>query len=340
MRRLVEAAWVATIVGWTFVASAAGVPVDQASKEQWQAAQKTFRVADELYDGKRFEEALTAYRASYDIVASPNSRLMIARALRDLGRLEEAYRELEGTLADAEAAAKKDDKYEDTQRAAQAELDALKKRVAVLTLNVTHAPPGTKLTVGGRDVQLEALSKPLIVAPGAVTVVAAPPGAAEVRREVTLEAGSASTLDLDLKPGAPQKPAEPVTPPDEPTQGGEVSADTSRPSSLRPFAYVAGGVGVLGLATFAIFGAMNNSKFSDLDDSCTDGHCPPERSDDIDTGRTYQTIANVGLVVGGVGLAAGVTLFFLSSGSEKERARSRSPWVSVGPGSVRVGGRF
>jgi hypothetical protein len=85
---------VATIAGWTLSAGAAGVPVDQASNDQLRAAQKTFRVADDLYDAKRFEEALTADRASYDIVASPNSRLMIARSLRELGRLEQAYHEL------------------------------------------------------------------------------------------------------------------------------------------------------------------------------------------------------------------------------------------------------
>jgi hypothetical protein len=341
MRRLVEAAWVAAIVGWTFAASAAGVSVDQASKEQWQAAQKTFRVADDLYDAKRFEEALTAYRASYDIVASPNSRLMIGRVLRELGRVEEAYRELEGTLADAEAAAKKDDKYEDTQRAAQAELDALKQRVAFLTIQVSNAPAGSKLSVGNREVSLEAAaSKPVIVPPGPVRVEVTLPSGSKVLRELTLEAGGAKSLEINVEPGAPEKPPVTEAPPTTDTEPTSVTADTSEPSSLRTWAYVAGGVGVVGLATFAIFGVMNNSKFSDLDESCTDGHCPPERSDDIDSGKTYQTIANIGLVVGGVGLAAGATLFVLSSGKTEKRASSRATWVSVGPGSVHVGGRF
>jgi hypothetical protein len=338
MRRLVGAAWVAAIAVWTLGASAAGVPVDQASKEQWRAAQKTFLVADDLYDAKRFGEALTAYRASYEIVASPNSRLMIARCLRELGQLEQAYHELLGTIADAEEFAKKDEKYRESGRAAREELEALRKRVALLTLRVSEAPPGTKVAVGTRQLETTALERPIVLEPGTVSVVASAPGRPEVRRELTLEAGSSSTLELELAPGAPDPDPAPIAPPTEPAPIVDASAPSSS-SSLRPWAYVAGGVGIAGLATFGIFGALNNSKFGDLESECGGGHCPPERSDDIDTGRRYQLIANIGLVAGVVGLGTGAALFILSSGQEQQ-ARPRTPWVAVGVGNVQVGGRF
>src|SRR6185503_10233169 len=108
MQCFVRVGSLAALVCSTALAFAGGIPVDQASNAQWKAAQKTFRVGDELYDGKRFSEALTAYRASYEIVASPNSRLMIARCMRELGRLSDAYTEFEGAVADAQAAAAKD----------------------------------------------------------------------------------------------------------------------------------------------------------------------------------------------------------------------------------------
>jgi hypothetical protein len=343
MQRLAATASGATMLCWALTGVAAGVAVDQASKDQLRAAQKTFQVADDLYDAKRFAEALTAYRASYDIVASPNSRLMIARCLRELGRIEEAYRALEGTIADAEKFSAKDEKYAEAGRAAQAELDALKARVALLTLRVENAPPGTTLSVAGRDVKLDALDRPLVLDPGAVVVVAAPPERPEVRRELALEAGKSSTLELDLTPGALEKPpsVEPTSPEPRPHDGGgggSVAVDSSS-TPLRTWAYVAGGVGVAGLATFGIFGALNNSKFDELDSECTDGHCPPDRGGDIDTGKSYQTIANVGLAVGIVGLGTGAVLFVLSSGKEK-RASAGSTFVSVGPGNLRIGGRF
>jgi hypothetical protein len=322
-------------------AAAAGAPVDRASREQLSAAQKTFAVADDLYDAKRFGEALTAYRASYDIVASPNSRLMIARCLRELGRIEEAYRELEGTVADAAQFAAKDAKYQQTGRAAQAELDALSARVSLLSLRVTNAPPGTTLSVAGRAVEIDALDRPLVLQPGNVVIVASPPEREEIRRELALQAGQSGTLDLDLAPGAPatgpRVEQSPSAPP--PTSEQRSAAVDSETTPLRTWAWVAGGVGVAGLATFGIFGALNNSKFDELESECKDGHCPPDRGGDIDTGETYQTVANVGLAVGIVGVATGAVLFVLSSGDER-RAGGRDTYLSVGPGRVQVGGRF
>jgi hypothetical protein len=339
MRRLVGATWVAAVAVWALGASAAGVPVDQASKEQWRAAQKTFLVADDLYDAKRFSEALTAYRASYDIVASPNSRLMIARSLRELGQLEPAYYELLGTISDAEAFAKKDEKYRASARAAREDLEALKNRVALLTLRLSDAPPGTKVSVGARQVDPGALGRALVVEPGPVRVIASAPGGPEVRHDLTLEAGSASELELELGAVAIDRPSATPSAPVESSPADDSSRVSSEPSSLLPWAYVAGGVGVAGLAAFGIFGAMTNSKFGALETECADGHCPPDRSDDIDTGRRYQLIANIGLVAGVVGLGTGAALFVLSSGQEKQ-ASSRKPWVAVGPGNVQVGGRF
>ena len=57
-----------------------GVPIEDANPAQLGAAQKTFEAADQLYDGQQYEAAIKAYRTSFEIVASPNSLLMIARA--------------------------------------------------------------------------------------------------------------------------------------------------------------------------------------------------------------------------------------------------------------------
>ncbi len=335
MRRYSSAAVFALTLSLAAPVAAAGVPVAQAKKEQWTAAEKTFRVADDLYDAKRFDEALTAYRASYDIVASPNSRLMVARCLRELGRLAEAYEELESTVTDAERVAESDKKYAKTARAARDELEALKKRVALLEIEIPEPPEGTTLSVGDGTVELDALARPLVLEPGKIKIVAQAPGRVTVQKELTLGAGSSSKLQIDLETG---KTTEPVASEPPPPASQPVKQPPPSSSSLRTWAFVAGGVGVAGLATFGIFGALNQSKFHSLESDCQDGHCPPDRSSDIDTGRTYQTVANIGLVVGVVGVGAGVTLFML--GSKHTTGKSRGPWVAVGAGSVRAGGAF
>jgi hypothetical protein len=331
----------AAFVAFSSLAYGAGVPVDQASKAQWKAAQKTFRVGDELYDDKRYAEALTAYRASHEIVASPNSRLMMGRCLRELGRLNEAYAEFEAALSDAEAAAAKEEKYRDTARASREDLEALKLRVALLTLSVTNAAEGTKLSVAGKDVPLDSLEKPLVLAPGSVEIVATAPDRPELRRKLQLEAGSASTLELDLSSGETRKkaapPPPPPAPPPPPSEKLEVK---SSQVPLRTWAYVAGGVGAAGFVTFGVFGLLNNSKFSDLEGDCPADHCSPDRADDIDSGRRYQTIANVGLIVGAVGVGTGAVLFLMSGGRSEEQTARAGPWVSLGPGQIRAGGSF
>jgi hypothetical protein len=106
---------------------------------------------------------------------------------------------------------------------------------------------------------------------------------------------------------------------------------------LRTAAYVAGGVGLVGLTTFAIFGALEKSSYNDLQDACHGGPCPPEKADDISTGRSRQTIANVGLVAGLVGAAAGAVLFVVSMPSSKSPTSARAA-VVVTPGFVGVRG--
>jgi hypothetical protein len=340
MRPWMMAASLAVSFAWFSAAQAAGVAVHEANKDQRQAALKAFQDADKLYDTKRYEEALTAFRASYDIVASPNSRLMIGRALKELGRLDEAYQELLGTIADAEAAAAKDAKYADTAKAARDEMAGIEARVAVLTIRLVGAPEGANVSVGGKPVA--SLDRPVVVQPGAVVIVAAAPGRSEARRELELAAGSKSEVELELAPAAAasELPPPPVGPEPEPATA---TLDSSTP--LRTWAYVAGGVGVLGLATFGVFGALNNSKFKDIESGCPDDRCAEDRSDEIDSGRRYQMIANVGLIAGVVGLGAGATLFILSSGGEERQASRRDRpakalWLGVSPGSVELGGRF
>jgi hypothetical protein len=109
----------------------------------------------------------------------------------------------------------------------------------------------------------------------------------------------------------------------------------------RTLGIVMGGVGVAGFATFGVFGILNNGKYDDLKDGCPNGVCPRALSDEAETGRTYQTIANVGLGVGIVGVVSSVLLFVTAPSHSKERTAVRKmPEVAVGPGFVSVKDTF
>jgi hypothetical protein len=101
---------------------------------------------------------------------------------------------------------------------------------------------------------------------------------------------------------------------------------------------VAGGVGVLGFATFAIFGAMAGSTYNDLQSVCHGGPCPSSKADEISSGKTQQAVANVGLAIGIVGLAAGGTMFVLSLG-HKSSETSAAPAAALLVSPTGVGAR-
>jgi hypothetical protein len=319
---------------------AQGASIESATPEQKKAAQDGFKKGASAQKKGQHEEALAAFKESYQAVASPNTHLMMARSLVELNRLEEAYVEYEKTLAEAKAAAGTDKKYQQTADQAEKELADVRGKIALLTIEVSGAGEGDRVTVRGRELDKNDWGKPIPVMPGSVRVELVTAAGKETVQEVNAEAGGSQSVTL-----APPTAAAP--PPPETEGHAEAKLDTSGGTSLRTWAYVAGGVGIAGLATFGVFGVMNNSKHSDLEEQCNNGVCPKSAEEDADTGRTYQTIANVGLVVGVVGLATG-TVLFLMSGNKEEKAAQRTTrraqaarWnVDVGPRWVGVRGSF
>ena len=306
-----------------------GGDVQTAERDQRAGAQKTFEAGSKLYDTHHFEEALAAFRASYQIVKSPNSRLMIARCLRDLGRNAEAYREYDAVAAEA---TRDGDRYRSSGEAATEERDELKAKIAFLTVRVPDAPPDVTVRVGQSSLTAAELGTALPFEAGQVVVTADAAGGATARAEVTLTSGAASDVELHLaKPNEAPPPPPVVTPAAVPVT---VPVPSSAPP-LRTWAYVAGGVGAAGFVTFAIFGAMTSSKYSSLQSACPDNKCPSGKQGDVDAGKTDQLVANVGLGVGIAGLAAGTALFFLSSGRHDDKVQ-----VGLGLGSATVNGRF
>ncbi|MBI5534953.1 MAG: hypothetical protein HY898_19655 [Deltaproteobacteria bacterium] len=313
---------------------AAGVTVEAATAAQKKEAQGKFLKAMTEYEAKKLDKALAGFKASYDIVASPNSHYMIARTLRDLGKLNEAAAEYQGVIDEAS----KDTRYGDTLSSAKSEFDELKTRLAFVTVELKGAGPDAKVEIAGKPLDAAKVGTPVIVEAGAVTVIVRT-AKGEEKKTVTAAVGKTEAVTFDFAAAA-------VAPtPTGPTQDqpGGVKVDTKK-FGMKQWAYVAGGVGAAGLLTFGIFGLMNNAKYNDLNDACAGGHCPPDKSGDIDTGKKYQTIANVGLVVGIVGIGTGTVLYVLGSKkkpAEQPPASARMmPQVAVGPGSVLVTGQF
>ncbi len=321
-------------IGLTAPALAVGVDPGAATPVQREQAQARFLRGKQLFESRSYEPALVEFRASFGIVASPNTRLYVARSLRELGRTVEAYVEFGRTDVEAREHASEDARYSKAGEAAAAERDALKRRLGFVTVRIEHAEEATRLLVGNEEIRRGGWSEPIPVSPGAPQIRLETPGRAPVIGTLTIEAGQTKALTLDAASGATTRQPAAATPAT--VDAGTPAREEPTSPSLRPYAYVAGGVGVAGIATFAIFGLMAKGTHDDLVARCPGGRCASDASSDVSSGQSQQTIANVGLVVGGVGVAAGVVLFVL----EPKRAGSGNVSATVGLGRLELKGRF
>jgi hypothetical protein len=343
---MMSARWFAAGFICTFLAAvpawAEGVPLREATKAQQKSAQKKFDHGKRLFDAGQFDQALKAFKDAHAVVKSAGTSLMIARTQQNLGDLLAAREHYRAALAEAEAGSAHDSQQGDTAKIAQTELDELEGILAKLTIKLIHAPEGTRVSIDDAAIDPAALQEPLILPPGQVTVVATAPDGTEVSRQVSLNAGQSTSVDLPFlqKDGAGFASAEP-SPDIEPDASTDTRVESSTSGGSHTLAYIAGGVGIAGLAAFGVFGVMSNSKFDSLEDACAEDRCPASRREDADAGKRYQTFANIGLVVGavGIGTAAALLLFGSSSEPDRDRAASR-PELFVGLGSVHVSGRF
>lgn len=328
-------------------ARAAGASPDSATAEQTAQAQGFYTDGVAAFKAGRFADAAKLFSRSYEVVASPNSHIMYARALREAGDTDAAYEEFALVQAEAAEAAQRLPKYASTAQSAESEMLDLSRRVAALSLDVTGDSSQVTLFVGKREVPRERW-RAIAVTAGNVDVTARLPGGRRIWQAVDARLGSVTRVKLDVLSEAMQTASSPapLPPPRRtPVTKSEVPGVDEPPGDapserhpLRPYAYLAGGVGALGLVTFAVAGAMSRSTYSDLEAACPGGVCPPDVADRIDTGRTEQTVANVGLIVGLLGAGAGVTLLVLDhQGSAETASRLR---LTAGPAAVTVRGRF
>jgi len=309
---------------------AKGAPVESASKEKKADAQKAYVEGKQAFDDKQFEAALTKFRASYDIVASPNSHLMVARTLSELGRLGEAYDEYQGTIDEA-MEANDPEKYGKTLESAKEERLALRAKLSFVTVDVD-----AEVFANGRPVGREVWGKPIAVAPGNVQVSLKSKSGVMAEQQVDLPAGGDATLVLtpQTSPGPPAPAACPEAP--------VAAAPPAKPSggTQRTMALVTGGIGVVGIGTYVAFALLNNSQYKDLQSRCPGNVCPEAAASDVKQGNTYQTVSFVGLGVGVVGVGTGLLLWFTSPKSQPAPQQGRRPELLIGASSVAVRGRF
>lgn len=322
------------------VGPAAAAPPSGAPEERDGAdAKALFLRGTELFAQKRLAEALDALERSYKLLPSPNSNLLIARCLRELGRLVEALEHFQATESAASARiAAGESKYRDTQEASAKEGREVRERLGAIHVRVASAPEASIVEVDGKPTPLPAGGAlDILHATGQAVIVVRPPSGNPVMRTVQVVAGGETQVNIEALGAAPAPPPEDKTKAKDKEQAPIVPAARSWAVP----ALVSGGVGLLGLGLFAGFGAHSKAIYGELKDSCSP-RCGA-RKDEADQGAREQSIANASLVVGIVGAAAATTFTLLTltapprEGSPRPSGRLE---LTVGLSSAAVRGSF
>jgi hypothetical protein len=226
-------------------------------------------------------------------------------------------------------------RHRDRASGASAQIEKLRPSVPTLTVTLASgAPPGTVVRRGGVELKGAALGLALPLDPGEHVLTVQAPGGVERRVTVKLELGQHQRVELEPPPAPPAAATFAPASASPPTTDEQPEVNPRR-----TLGYVAGGVGLLGVAVGATAGVLVLGKKSTVDEECDGAACRSrEGLDAAESGQTLATVSTVGFAVGVVGLGSAAVLL-LTSGSADERARAPRwrPLVAAGPHGALAG---
>lgn len=279
------------------------------------AAEALFREARQLLKDGQVPAACAKFVQSQHLDPSSGTLLNVAACHEKEGKTASAWAEYLAAARLANSQNRSNLADEASQRASNLE-------PTLSTLTITVAEPVTGLTLHRDDVVLDGgvIGTGIPIDPGPHVVRATAPGyePVEVRVEVGARADRARVaLPKLVKPAetranGSRSSAEPVV------------VDHENPRSSPTLAYVAGGIGVVGIGVGTVFGVMAKSSYDTANGACpTHVGCSDSAMSERSRAGTRAMIANVafGVGVAGLGLA---TVLILTNGPAASTSTSAS----------------
>jgi hypothetical protein len=243
--------------------------------------------------------------------------------------------------------------FRDAQERAKGVLSSALPKIAHLTVRVEPADAKPQVMVAGAAIPPALIGVERPTDPGTHEIVVSAPGYLEQKSSVTLAEGGSQEIAVKLEkdPAAAVTTAPPpvATAPIVTTGPSTPSAD-SGPKKTNTLAYVALGVGGVGLVVGGVTGFLALGKKGDLK-GCEGTKCPSSQQDTLDSAKSMATISTVGFTVGFVGVGLGVVLLLTgNSNSSAQLGASKvakreplghvhvEPWI--GTQSAGVTGTF
>lgn len=301
----------------------------------------------EAYPQGQYEQVVDLLRRAEALVHSPTHWLYIGMAQAKLGHLvlaQEALLKASREPIDDNSP----EAFKVVVQTAASELEALKPRLAKVTIRLIGVEPSTAtVRVDGTQVPSALVGVPMPVDPGEREFQASAPGMITATQKLVVTEGGTANLELSLVPD----PSAAVVPPDTGTTTGAATtsdAGTSGTSTKDILFYTGIGGAALGVGGlvggYLMYSGSKDprSKADDLYNEChqpaAGRECSADEQDRITTWDNEADSAAIPgqilMVAGGVFLAAGSALIVVSLLQDDEPAEPQTglvvtPWVSV-----------
>ncbi len=210
--------------------------------------------------------------------------------------------------------------FHDAQDRAQKVLTAATPKIAHLIIRTTPSEAKANVTVSGKPVPLALIGAERPTDPGTHEVLATAEGYKPASATVTLAEGGHQDITLLLEKDPNAVAALPATTNATPSvQVGSAPPPEPATKSSHTGAYVAFGVGGLGILVGSIAGGLAFSKASD----CPDKVCKTQS--DLDSAKTMAAVSTVSFGVGIAGVAVGTILLLTGNKAESPPAAAARP---------------
>jgi hypothetical protein len=303
--------------------------VARADETTAQQAERLFNEGNVLANSGNFASACPRYEESNRLDRAIGTEFNLADCYQNVGKTATALALFRSVEETAKAAGKVERQNTAHQRA-----EALDKLVARIRVTIPLDVPGLEVSCDDKPFERGDLGRPLPFDPGAHTVSATALARLPWRQSVQLVAGQ--TVEVAV----PELLADPsvVTP-----------VLVRRGGTQRTVALVTGGVGLAGVAVGAAFGILAIGDHSTAHNLCGSptsngppaSGCSSTGVTDWSNAVTAGNVSTAGFIVGGVALAAGVTLFLTApKGMSRESGLLLRPEVGPGAGSLSLRGTW
>ncbi len=316
---------------------------DGKSAEEKATALKAFEDGLEAERKGDYSVALEKFQKVGAFKMTPHVRFHIALCEEKLGKLVSALRGFE--LAEAEAQKMGNDAKVVAEKA-PARIEALRKRVASVRIEVKGTVLYSRVVIDGQPVLAKDYGSLINVDPGAHTIAVDTDGVLSQEKQLTLAEHGYETLTFEIEDK--EKPV-PTATASATVTAAKAVAPPPPPASKLP-AFVLGGAGVASLIGAGVFYGLRVGALDSFAQGCPtdkfppdkDGvqHCPAAVQGAQSDAQSFTIGAGVLLGVGVAALGGAGAYWYVT----QRKAPATVPVVSIGvsvmPSGVRVSGSF